>query len=138
MTVEQLVRDTVSIPVAKLTSRPVDDATHKTRVVIIGRLRGAEPVGTEIIMRFLRHLVTGLTLLQACLIYFSLELAVEKNSYVSCYKRGILNTLNCIFYVFLPVLSLCFGLFDNGINCRNNGVRSKFNCSVDTEDIIHL
>ena len=36
-----------------------DGAAHKMHVVLIGRLRGAEPVGTEMTMRFLRHLVRG-------------------------------------------------------------------------------
>jgi hypothetical protein len=59
--VEYLVVNTLSIPVVKLSNRMSPVGTNKATVMVIGRLRGAEPVGTEIIMRLIRHLVTGLS-----------------------------------------------------------------------------
>ena len=45
--------------VIEITNRIKDDNSEKVKVVFIGRLRGAEPIGTEIIMRFLRYVVKG-------------------------------------------------------------------------------
>ena len=36
------------------------DAAGKVNFALIGRLRASEPVGTEMVIRFLRHLVSGL------------------------------------------------------------------------------
>jgi hypothetical protein len=55
MTVEYLAIADESIPIVTLTNGDL----RKPNVLIIGRLRGAEPVGTEIIIRLIRHLLTG-------------------------------------------------------------------------------
>lgn len=60
MEVEYLVINTLSMPVIKLSSHAASVSVNKPAVMVIGRLRGAEPVGTEIIMRLIRHFVTGL------------------------------------------------------------------------------
>lgn len=47
-----------SIPVFKMTAS--SDEQSAIHVVIMGRLRGDEPVGTELIIRLIRHLIAGL------------------------------------------------------------------------------
>lgn len=59
MEVEYLVVNSLSMPVVKLSSRAASAFVNKPSVMVIGRLRGAEPVGTELIIRLIRHLITG-------------------------------------------------------------------------------
>lgn len=54
------------LPVVEVTSgarrrrgRETAAGEEKVGVALIGRLRGDEPIGTEIVVRFLRHLVAG-------------------------------------------------------------------------------
>jgi len=44
--------------------------TQKVNFALIGRLRASEPVGTEIVLRFLRHLVSGLCFRSSYFIFF--------------------------------------------------------------------
>lgn len=48
-----------ALHVIEVTNHTAGNKSQKVNVALIGRLRGAEPVGTEMVMRFLRFLVTG-------------------------------------------------------------------------------
>src|SRR6218665_409139 len=45
--------------VIELTNHTTGNKSQKVNVALIGRLRGAEPIGSEMVIRFLRFLVTG-------------------------------------------------------------------------------
>ena len=48
------------IPVVGLTSNLQEGNNHdKVNIALFGALHGDEPVGTEVLIRFIRHLVTG-------------------------------------------------------------------------------
>lgn len=48
-----------TLHVVELSNDVAGNRSGKLNVALIGRLRGAEPVGTEIVMRFLRFMLTG-------------------------------------------------------------------------------
>lgn len=48
-----------TLHVIEVTNHTAGNKSQKVNVALIGRLRGAEPVGTEMVMRFLQFLVTG-------------------------------------------------------------------------------